>query len=90
MATKKKTIVWANAVKKALGSYDRKQDKVFSDFEKEAAKRPISLAERNLLWNKKYQPKIDALEKAIDAAYKKLYYKYHNPNGTPKSGYIIK
>lgn len=93
MATqkKKKVIVWAKEFEKVLGPFQKKTDKLFADFDKEVAKKPMTTSERNELWRKKYQARFDALDKAEDAAYTRLWNKYHDKSTyKPKACYIIK
>ena len=93
MATqkKKKVVVWSKELEKATEKYDKKMRKLFADFEKEVAKKPMSLRDRNDLWRKKYQPKLDILEKEEDAAYTKLWNKYYDKSTyKPKACYVIK
>ncbi len=89
---KKKVIVWEKVAEKAMAPYEKKMTKLFSDFDKEAAKRPMSTQQRNQLWREKYETKYNALEKAMDAAIKKHWLKYHVSTSStkPKEGYIIK
>lgn len=94
MATTKKTKVvdWEKELDKATGKLNKSMDKLFKDFDKEVSKsaHPMSLSQRNALWNKKYEPKYDKLDKQIDAAYLKLWQKYFNKNNTPKEGIVFK
>lgn len=89
---KKKVIVWEKVAEKAMAPHEKKMAKFFSDFDKEAAKRPMTTQQRNQLWREKYEKKFNALEKAMDAAYDKLWLKYYVSTSStkPKEGYIIK
>ena len=91
-AKKPKVIVWKKVATKATAPHEKKLNKLFADFNKEASKRPMSTRERNDLWAKKYEKKYNALEKALTDAIDKLWLKYHVSTGTttPKPGYIIK
>ena len=90
--SKKKVIVWEKVAEKAMAPYEKKRTKLFADFDKEAAKRPLSTQARNQLWREKYEAKYNALEKAMDAAIKKHWLKYHVSTSStkPKECYIIK
>lgn len=89
LPVKKKKIYWQKELEKATGKMNREMDALFRAFDKETAEHPMPLSDRNALWKKKYEPKYDRLDKKIDAAYLRLWKKYHNPNNTPKVGYII-
>ena len=90
MPTKKKTIYWQKELEKATGEIEKKIKKVFSDYDKKVfSGKPLPLSERQSLWKNKYQPKLDALMKKEESAYKKLYYKYHNKDYKPKACYEI-
>lgn len=95
MATTKKTKVvdWNKELSKATGKYVLAIDKLFKDYEKEVSESdlPMHLKQRNDLWKKKYQPKLDKLEKQEDAAYKKLWEKYFDKKTyKPKPGITFK
>lgn len=94
MATKRPKVVdWNKELSKATGKYVLAIDKLFKDFEKEvlASKTPMHLQQRNELWKKKYQSKLDKLEKQEDAAYKKLWEKYFDKKTyKPKEGIVFK
>ncbi len=88
MTKKVKIIIWSKLVEKMEAPYEKKYAKLFSDFDKEVAKSQLTTTNKNDLWRKKYQKKFEAIEKAEDAAYTKLYKKYHDGN-KPKAGYKI-
>lgn len=95
METKKKTKVvdWNKELIKATWKYVMAIDKLFKDFEKEVSESdlPMHLKQRSDLWKKKYQPKLDKLEKKEDAAYKKLWEKYFDKKTyKPKPGIVFK
>lgn len=87
MATDVKVIEWKKELKKACGEIDRKIDSLFKAYHNEAAKKPQGDSK---LWASKYAPKLALLEKQEDAAYRKLYYKYHTKDNRVKPGYRIK
>lgn len=89
---KKKVVIWEKVVEKALAPYQKKFDKLFSDFKKEAAMRPMSTSERNELWSKKYEKKYKALDRSQQDAINKLWLKYHYSLSSTavKPGYILK
>ena len=95
MATTKKTKVvdWNKELSKATRKYVLAIDKLFKDYEKEVSESdlPMHLKLRSDLWKKKYQPKLDKLEKQEDAAYKKLWEKYFDKKTyKPKPGIVFK
>jgi hypothetical protein len=74
------------AVKPLLDKYEQDTDKVFKQFyaelkaiarEKAKTGKKITLAENNQIFNTKYKPKIDKLEKLHGEKYKKLWLKFH-------------
>ncbi len=90
---KTKVVDWRKELWKATGKYVMAQDKLFKDFEKEVRESPLPmhLKQRSDLWKKKYQPKLDKLEKQEDAAYKRLWEKYFDPRTRkPKPGITFK
>ena len=96
MATKKrketekvKIIRWEKLVDQTSKPIEKKFSALFAAFDKEVANKPLTTAQRNQIWNKKYKKKYDALDALSDKIYKKLYYTYFTRNNKPKAGYKI-
>ena len=84
-----KVIKWSKLIDKVTSPYRRKMDALFKAFDAEASRKPLTLKQRNDLWNRRHQKRYETLERKEDEAYKKVYYRYHNPNNTVKDGYKI-
>ena len=89
-----KIIYWKKEVHKVTAPLERKLNKLFKDHKDEVSKlyKDGNYISSNELWNKKYKKKYDVLDKKLDAAYKKLWLKYHTAlnSTTVKKGYILK
>jgi len=58
-------------------SYKKKTDSIFITFHKEIEKKKIvSISESNKIWSKKYAPKLEKLETALDSKYRVIWNKH--------------
>lgn len=69
---------WQKMIGPLIKKYDSETKKIFKAHKDEIKRRKIkSVSENNKLWNTKYKPKLNIIEKKHDIAYKKIWSKYH-------------
>ena len=80
-ATRKKTVkivFWRKEVEKIDRPFRKKFDALFKAFDREKKKLGINTtADNNRLWNEKYQPKYNSIERQLDNRVNKLWLKYY-------------
>jgi hypothetical protein len=70
---------WAVVIKPYLKKYSVLTDRIFKMYNQEVKRRNLkSIAETNNLWNRKYKPLLNMIEKKMDREYKQIWNKYHS------------
>lgn len=89
---KVKVIYWKKEIAKYIGPLNKKIDDLFREYDKrQKSVNAKTTPQQNELWKREFQKKYDRLDKKIDAAYLRLYLKYHVSAGSTKvkPGYKI-